>query len=100
MGSSRALAFLTLLVVSAVYGRAFQGEYTFADAQSALNRYCRSCHEGASAPGRLDLTRYTTEDSLSQQPQVWSRIYQRVREGSMPPKGLPAPDNNERERLA
>jgi hypothetical protein len=93
-------ALLTLLAAFAIDGRAFQGEYSFADAQAALKRYCQSCHQGSSAPGRLDLSRYAAAESVSQDPQVWSRIYQRVREASMPPKGLPAPAAAEREQLA
>src|SRR5579862_2476879 len=83
-----------------VQGQALQSEYTFADAASSLKSYCISCHQGQSPSGHLDLTRFATPGSLSQQPEVWSRIYQRVREGSMPPKGVPAPGADQREQLA
>jgi hypothetical protein len=81
---------------SALHGQALQPEYGFGDAQSSLKNYCVSCHHGSTPSGHLDLTRYTAPDSISQQSEVWSRIYQRVREGSMPPKGVPAPTADQR----
>src|SRR5579863_3091434 len=89
-----------LVMLAAAATPAMFGQYTFSDARTTLKTYCQTCHQGASAPAHLDLTRFTNEDSLAQQPQVWSRIYQRVREGSMPPKGLPAPDAQQRDQLA
>jgi hypothetical protein len=85
---------------SALHGQAPQPEYSFSDAERSLKNYCVTCHHGSTPAGHLDLTRYTAPDSISQQSEVWSRIYQRVREGSMPPKGLPAPTADQREQLA
>lgn len=84
----------------ALQGQALQPEYRFSDAESSLKNYCVTCHQGSAPAGHLDLTRYTAPDSILQQPEVWSRIYQRVREGSMPPKGVPAPTADQRGQLA
>jgi mono/diheme cytochrome c family protein len=94
------LAMLTMAGAAALDAQAQQSEYTVSDAQSSLKTYCVTCHQGRTPPGHLDLTRYIGPDSLSQEPQVWSRIYQRVREGSMPPKGMLAPNADQREQLA
>jgi len=75
-------------------------EFSFGDARAVLETYCQSCHQGKSPAAHLDLTRYKTIDGVSTEPQVWSRIYQRVRDGSMPPKGMPAPAADQRERMA
>ena len=86
--------------VPPLHGQTLQPEYSFSDAESSLKKYCVTCHHGSTPSGHLDLTRYTARDSISQQSEVWSRIYQRVREGSMPPKGVPAPTADQRGQLA
>jgi len=73
---------------------------TFDDAQAMLKSYCQNCHQGKSASARLDVTRYATPDSVIKEPQTWNRILVRVREGSMPPKGLPAPTADQREKFS
>jgi hypothetical protein len=75
-------------------------EYAFGDARAVFETYCQSCHQGKTPAAHLDLTRYKTADSVTTEPQVWSRVYQRVRDGSMPPKGMPAPAADQREQLS
>jgi hypothetical protein len=98
--SASVLACLAFAAAAPARSQTLQREYTFSDVESSLKTYCQACHHGSSPSGQLDLTRFSAPESLSQQPQVWSRIYQRVREGSMPPKGVPAPAAAEREQLA
>jgi hypothetical protein len=99
-GRAFPIALLAVAAVCGTYGQSGQREYNFSDAESTLKSYCQTCHRGKTAPGHLDLTSFTAQDSLSEQPEVWSHIYQRVREGSMPPKGMPVPAAAEREQLA
>src|SRR6185369_2424727 len=73
---------------------------SFDDTQLALKTYCHGCHQGKTPAGRLDLTRYTAAGSVAREPQVWRRIYQRLHDGSMPPKGPPAPSVEQREQIA
>src|SRR5580698_10430801 len=49
-------------------------EYGFGDARAVLDTYCQTCHQGKSAAGHLDLTHYKTQESVTTEPQVWSRI--------------------------
>src|SRR5438477_2315145 len=74
--------------------------YSFEDAQTVLKSYCQTCHQGKNPPGRLDLTQYTTAESLVKEPQTWGRVYQRMHEGSMPPKGAPAPNVEQRAQFS
>src|SRR5437667_3523174 len=74
--------------------------FSFDDAQAVLKTYCQACHQGKTAPGRLDLTRYSSADTLAKEPQIWSRVYQRMHDGSMPPKGTPAPAVEQREQFS
>jgi len=94
---------LVVLVAAQTVGAQAIGnehEYAFGDARKVLETYCQTCHQGKSPAAHLDLTHYTSADSLSKEPQVWSRVYQRVRDASMPPKGMPAPAADQREQLA
>ncbi|HLX44465.1 MAG TPA: DUF1592 domain-containing protein, partial [Bryobacteraceae bacterium] len=71
------------------------------DARGVLKTYCQSCHQGKAAAGHLDVTQFTVgDDAISRSPQLWARVYQRVHDGSMPPKGMPAPPADQREHLA
>src|SRR5438046_803042 len=88
------LAFSTLLLFSL---RA--ADYSFGDAHQLLKTYCISCHQGKSPAGGFDMTQLAGAASLSQQPERWSRILTRVRNGEMPPKNLPAPAIEQRESL-
>jgi hypothetical protein len=76
-----------------------QSVHSSDDARGVLQTYCQTCHQGKSAAGHLDLTQYTAGD-VSKDPQVWTRVYQRVHDGSMPPKGMPAPSADQRDQLA
>jgi hypothetical protein len=74
--------------------------FSFDDAQTVLKTFCQNCHQGKSPAARLDITRYATAESVIKEPQTWNRILLRVREGSMPPKGVPAPTADQRERFS
>lgn len=60
-------------------------------------KYCVNCHQGKTASGGVDLSR---PEQLASRPGQWNRAVVRLRDHSMPPKSMPAPSLEERERLA
>src|SRR5262245_32514920 len=73
------------------------GAYSFDEAQALLKTYCRSCHQGKSPAGGFDLARVVVNSPLHDRPETWNKLLARMRNGEMPPKGLPAPSVDERE---
>jgi len=91
-GSARAILLLAGLAPCAA-----AGDFTYADAQSLLKRYCQTCHQGAAPAGGLAIAQLAapgTENTAR-----WTKLLLRVRNGEMPPKGMPAPPPEEREIL-
>jgi len=79
-------------------GAAFaQGSYSFEHAQDFLRSYCQKCHEGKAATGGFQLQRVGTKESLRTDPQKWTALANRVKNGEMPPKGSPVPPVDQRE---
>ena len=64
-----------------------------------VGRYCSACHQGKSPAGGLNLTALVAGKAPGEDPATWGKIATRVRNGEMPPKGLPAPDPEEREKF-
>jgi hypothetical protein len=68
------------------------------DAKALIHHYCAACHQGRSPAGGLNLTilanKAPGDDAAS-----WGHVLTRVRNAEMPPKGLPAPAAEERERF-
>lgn len=69
---------------------------SFEQAQGFLNKYCQNCHQGKGAGG-FTMQSVGSPATLRTAPQKWTRAALRVRNGEMPPKGLPAPVLDERE---
>ena len=88
---------LALAALSAVYA---MGAPDFEATQKFLVTYCKNCHSGKSAVGGFRLEKVSDEASFSADPHSWTRLALRVRNGEMPPKGLPAPALNAREEFA
>lgn len=74
--------------------------FSFADSQTFLHSYCRSCHEGGSPAGGFHLGRVNSPASLKTHSQKWTSLAARVRKGEMPPKGAPTPEFELRDRFA
>src|SRR3954462_8148025 len=74
--------------------------FAFDDGQAVLKTYCQSCHQGKTPPGRFDVTHYSSPDSMVKEPQMGGRIYQRLHDGSMPPRGTPAPSAEQRDHFS
>ncbi len=73
--------------------------YTFEDAQTFLKTYCESCHQGKGGAGGFDITRLKTKESLAEKSHDWISLTTRIRNGEMPPKGLPAPGMDLKEKF-
>lgn len=74
--------------------------FSFDEVGTLLKTYCHTCHQGKAAPAKIDLTRFSTLDSLLEDSPTWNKVSMRVREGAMPPPGSPAPTMDQREKFA
>jgi hypothetical protein len=66
---------------------------------TVIGHYCSACHQGKSPAGGLNITTLVAGKAPGEDPATWGRILTRVRNSEMPPKGLPAPAIDEREKL-
>jgi hypothetical protein len=69
-----------------------------ADVKPIIAKYCLPCHSGAQATAGLDLSNYTTPDSVVNDSDRWSKVVDRLSKIQMPPKGLPQPSDVQRQR--
>ena len=82
---------LTVLAVSLRISRAPAQEASFdASVRPLLDGTCAACHNARLASGGLNMAQLTAE-SLQVNPDVWRRLLRRVRDGEMPPPGVPKP---------
>ncbi len=58
-----------------------------------VDKYCAACHNEKSPAGGLALSRFAAED-ISAHADVWEKVVRRLQARSMPPAGLPRPDEN------
>ena len=72
---------------------------SFEQVQSVLKTYCVTCHEGQRAAAKVDLTQFSTPESVVEARATWSKVLARVRGSEMPPKGSPGPDMDARENF-
>src|SRR5215831_8709790 len=57
---------------------------------------CFGCHDGATRKGNLDLTSLKPDWDDAKTFAAWVRVHDRVRDGEMPPKGMPRPEEGAR----
>ncbi len=50
-----------------------------------VQTYCVTCHGGTKPKAELDLSTYTTLDSIARDPRRWNLILERIKAGEMPP---------------
>jgi mono/diheme cytochrome c family protein len=108
--SRTALAVAALLVAGVAATARYLQAQAAIDAQKAqeasfaqivkpfFDQYCMSCHSSdvGTAGVRVDQLDAKMED---RHVQMWESIRHRVRDGSMPPKGLPQPSSAEQQRM-
>jgi hypothetical protein len=56
-----------------------------ASVQPFLQAYCVECHGGARPKAELDLSTYTSVDSVTKDPRRWSLVMERLKAAEMPP---------------
>jgi mono/diheme cytochrome c family protein len=54
-----------------------------------LGKTCKPCHNDRMASGNFDAAQFLAPASLVDQREGWSKIVQKLRDGEMPPKGIP-----------
>ena len=59
--------------------------------QPFLAKTCVPCHNDKAKSGDLSIAAFNTPDSLAQNPEAWEKISTKLRDGTMPPKGMPRP---------
>ena len=65
------------------------------DVQAVINQYCVVCHNEALATAGLNLADVDIEN-VSENPAVLEKIVSKLRAGTMPPLGMPAPPDSDR----
>lgn len=58
---------------------------------AAVNRYCLGCHNNKLKTGGIALDAISVEHA-NQHPEAWEKVIRKLRTRSMPPAGLPRPD--------
>ena len=67
--------------------------------REVLNSYCVTCHNEALQTADLLLDQVDV-GQVSQSPEVWAKVAQKLRAGAMPPPGMPRPDQATYDSLA
>ncbi len=65
-----------------------------------LKKSCIGCHNEALTSGNLNLKPFLAASSLTEGREGWERILQKVKDGEMPPKGVPRPPAEQIENLS
>lgn len=92
----RVVLFVAVLVASTIANAASEEAtattIAFPDTVKAfLSDHCVACHDGADGEGRLDLTALEGNLDAPGEMARWIRIFDRVRDGEMPPKDADRP---------
>ncbi len=88
------------LAIAALSAVCAMGAPDFEASQKFLATYCKNCHSGKSAVGGFRLEKVSDPESFATDSHSWTRLALRVRNGEMPPKGLPAPVLKAREEFS
>ena len=87
-------------VAAIVSLNASAGDFSFDRTESFLNTYCGTCHSGKTPAAGFNISRISTETSLADQADRWTRVANRVKNGEMPPRGYPAPPSTTERRFS
>ena len=93
---SRCLA--TLIVFPAALA-AQPARYSFDDAQAFLKGHCQICHQGTAPAGGFNIQQIASPATIRSEAARWNTLALRVRNGEMPPKGVPVPPADQREQF-
>jgi len=71
----------------------FQNKESFEKSvQPFFAQNCYACHNAQAKSGNLDLEKYKTSRSITEDKETLERIFHKLRAGEMPPKGMPRPN--------
>ncbi|MBV6431095.1 MAG: hypothetical protein IANPNBLG_01217 [Bryobacteraceae bacterium] len=59
--------------------------------QPFLKRHCTMCHSAKARAGGLNLEKFQNADLVLADQEVWDKVVAKLRNGEMPPKGMPRP---------
>lgn len=83
-----------LLLLAAEVGPSYER-----DVEPLLVTYCYDCHGEGSARGDVAFDEFPTPEARRGDRTLWTRVWENVRNGVMPPRGRPRPDAAGRARL-
>ncbi|MBL8797046.1 MAG: DUF1592 domain-containing protein [Planctomycetia bacterium] len=86
---------LGLLSVAAARAEDFTREI-----RPILKTHCFSCHGSETKKGNLDLERFLQASQVVNDIKTWQSVVEKIRDGSMPPRGKPAVPEKEQTLLA
>ncbi len=69
------------------------------DVLPVIKQYCIDCHSGEDATADLALDKYKNVVSVLKDHRIWESIAQNVAESHMPPRKMPQPSRQQRDRL-
>ncbi|MEO8593619.1 MAG: DUF1592 domain-containing protein [Candidatus Solibacter sp.] len=88
-------------LVAALVGSSLRGaEEAPSNPAPLVGKYCVQCHQGASAMGGVDLKQLTAASSVGENYVIWGKVASVLEDRRMPPKGMPAPSDEERAHAA
>ena len=68
--------------------------------QPFLAGNCYACHNAKLKTGDLSLSEFKTAASMADDLEIWEKVAHRLRDGTMPPKGMPRPPQAEVDSVA
>jgi cytochrome c551/c552 len=72
---------------------------SFETAQAFLKTYCLACHQDRNPQGGFSVKQVSAKETLAQDARRWTALIVRVKNGEMPPKGAPAPLDDQRRQF-
>lgn len=86
------LALAGLLVSGLAWGQTPAVPLSFEhDVQPFLAKNCFMCHNDKLKTASVDFTQYKTNEQADAAPELWEKALDKLRQGAMPPAGLPRP---------
>ncbi len=82
--------------IGTLIGSAAHGELVSKETQSFLTSHCSDCHANGADEGSFDLQQLGGDLRDVPAAATWTRIYDRIAAGEMPPKDVPQPSERER----
>ncbi|MGY8815809.1 MAG: hypothetical protein ACKVHQ_14010, partial [Gammaproteobacteria bacterium] len=84
---------LIVVIIGAGFFNAAFSQDEISGYRQTLNQYCVSCHNEALKTADLMLDMANLQD-LSKDPALWEKVLLKLQTRSMPPVGMPRPDEN------